>query len=341
MVKAFFLLAAAIIPALVIAQKQTFDVVSYTAPKGWQQQQNVGGLQLSVADQKTGAYAMVVITKATASGASANENFNNDWNRLVKSTVQANSEPAMEAPTKQNDWDVVSGSATYTDGANTGRATLLTATGGSQAFSVILMTNTQQYQKELLAFINSLTLSKPLQAPAADQTVANNAGGSSVVGLWVYYNVESNGFYNGLPVPTGGYSRKEYLFNANGTYVYRQKNWMLYVKDILFVYETGTWAASGNKLTLTPKRGKGGWWTKTSRTSEWGPLNKMSEWKLEPTSYTFGFHYYSGSKENCLVLTSGKETAREGKQENNTLIYNQRALDKSLIDNPPGFKTVF
>ena len=36
------------------AQKQSFDVVSYSTPKGWQQQQNEGGVQLSVADKKTG-----------------------------------------------------------------------------------------------------------------------------------------------------------------------------------------------------------------------------------------------------------------------------------------------
>jgi len=37
------------------------------------------------------------------------------------------------------------------------------------------------------------------------------------------------------------------------------------------------------------------------------------------------------------LLRSPKETQREGKQENNTASYNTRAIDKSLIDNPPGF----
>ncbi|RYD82727.1 MAG: hypothetical protein EOP53_02885, partial [Sphingobacteriales bacterium] len=71
-------------------QKQSFDVVSFTAPKGWQQQQNDGGVQLSVTDKKTGAYAIALITKATGTNAAAVENFNTDWIKLVKASVQVN-----------------------------------------------------------------------------------------------------------------------------------------------------------------------------------------------------------------------------------------------------------
>jgi len=52
-------------------QKQTFDVVSYAVPGGWQQQQKEAFLQLSVMDEKTGAYSIALITKAIASEATA------------------------------------------------------------------------------------------------------------------------------------------------------------------------------------------------------------------------------------------------------------------------------
>lgn len=325
------------------AQKQTFDVVSFVAPKGWQQTQNEGGIQLAVTDKKTGAYALAVITKATASNLSANENFMADWNKLVKKTVQVNDEPAMQQPINENGWDIVSGQANFTDGASNGLATLLTATSNGQMVSVVLMTNTQQYQNDLLALINSLELAKVAPNTNNNQVTTSNANKSSIVGLWVYYTVESNGYYNGFPQVTGGYMRREYAFYPDGTYLYRVKNWMVYMKDILFVYESGTWAVSGNKLTITPKQGKGGWWNKAAsgRTSEWGSPAKTSTWKLEPITYTFDFHYYSGTNETSLVLTSSKQTEREGKQENNESIYSPRAFDKTLIDNPPGLKTGF
>lgn len=94
----------------VLAQKQIFDVVSYTAPKGWQQQQIEGGVQLSVTDNKTGVYAIALITKAAASNAAANENFTTGWNKLIKGSVQVNTEPTMLEPAKENEWDIISAS---------------------------------------------------------------------------------------------------------------------------------------------------------------------------------------------------------------------------------------
>ncbi|MGC4100007.1 lipocalin-like domain-containing protein [Ferruginibacter sp.] len=327
------------------AQKQTFDVVSYTMPKGWQQQQNEGGIQLSASDKKTGGYAIAIITKAVASTASPSENFNNDWTRLVKSTVQVNGEPAMQAPEKENGWDIVSGSAGYIDGANKGTATLITATSGGQSVSVVMVTNTQQYQNELLAFINSLELPKVTEKTNATIPATNNTN-SSIVGLWVRYNVESNGYSNGFPVVTGGYFRREYFFYADGTYLFRVKDWGVFMADILFVYETGTWKVNGNQLTLTPRQGRGEWWGKAAsgKTNEWGSRKKASDYKLETVTYNFDFHYYSGSKETVLVLSTNKATQRDatGKAEqNNKWEYSPRAFDKSLIDNPPGVTTGF
>ncbi|HWC52342.1 MAG TPA: hypothetical protein VG676_02070, partial [Chitinophagaceae bacterium] len=196
-----------------LAQKQSFDVVSFSAPKSWQQQQNEGGMQLSVTDKKSGAYAIAIITKATASDATANENFTTDWIRLVKSTVQVNAAPTMQDPYTENGWNIVSGNANYTDGANKGIATLLTATGDGKTVSVVLMTNTQQYETDLLAFLNSLELAQVTANSGSNKTTANNAKNSAVVGLWTDYILETTGYsINGMPQYTAGYLRKEYNF---------------------------------------------------------------------------------------------------------------------------------
>ncbi|MES2418144.1 MAG: hypothetical protein V4541_08135 [Bacteroidota bacterium] len=71
----------------VFAQKQTFDVVSFSIPQGWQQQQNEGGMQLSVTDKNSGGYDIAVITKAIVSDKDANVNFMNQWTSLVKTAV--------------------------------------------------------------------------------------------------------------------------------------------------------------------------------------------------------------------------------------------------------------
>ncbi len=327
------------------AQKQSFDVVSFTAPKDWQQQQNEGGMQLSVTDKKTGGYAIAVITKATNTVAAANENFNNNWTRLVKSSVQVNEEPAMQQPTQENGWDVISGNANYTEGSKKGMATLLTATGGNQTVSVILMTNTQQFQNELLALLNSLELSKIASTSGNIKipSTASSTIGASIVGLWTDYILETTGYYiNNMPQYTSGYLRKEYAFNANGTYVFRNKQWLTKAPDITFLYETGTYTINGNQLTITPENGKGGFWGKKSSTKDWGPLIKLSDYKLEKTVYTVEM-INDPTYGNSLVIKPTKPTQRDGGKFNapNDPIefhYKLRTME-SLIDNPPGFKT--
>lgn len=325
-----------------LAQKQTYDIVSYTVPKGWQTQQVDGGVQLFITDAKTNGYAIAIVTKAMASTGSAKDDFTSQWKSLLVNTVSSITEPTKQDPVQDGGWEIHSGNGNYVDGAVKGLATLMTATGNNQTTAVVLMTNTQQYQNDLLAFINSLELKKFQQqnnvtSNTNSTTVKTNyPNPSSLVGLWVYYRSETSGFMNGTPMYSGGYFRNEYAFNADGTYLYRSKNWSATIKDILFVYETGTWKVNGNSLTITPSRGKGEWWSKapSGRTSEWGKLVKSSTWRLEAVTYSFELKNFS---ETTLLLRSPNETQREGSQENNTASYTTRTMDNSLIDNPPGF----
>lgn len=326
----------------VFAQKQTFDVVSYSIPAKWQKVQNEGGVQLSVSDKKTGAYALAIITKATASDAPANENFSTDWSRLVKAAVQVDDGPTMLAPTTENGWDIVSGNANYTDGGKKGKATLLTATGGGKMVSVVLMTNTQNYQDELLAFLNSLELAK---IERHEKVNTGQPDKSSVVGLWCDYVLETTGYsINGMQQYTAGYLRKEYSFYPDGTYLFRNKQWLTKAPDITFIYETGTYSVQHNQIILTPKNGKAGFWGKTASSKEWGPPKKTSDYKLEKTTYTFEI-LIDPTYGNSIVLKPTNPTQRSGGQFNAAndpyeFHYRFRSLE-SLIDNPPGVKTGF
>lgn len=78
---------ALLIAAFAFAQKQTYDIVSYTLPRGWQSQQVDGGVQLFVTDNKTGDYAIAIVTKGMASTGSVEEDFNSQWKSLLVKTV--------------------------------------------------------------------------------------------------------------------------------------------------------------------------------------------------------------------------------------------------------------
>ncbi|MGJ7029590.1 hypothetical protein [Niabella hirudinis] len=325
----------------VYAQKQTFDVISYTLPKGWQQKEVNGGRQLAITDGKTGEYAMALLIKSIASNALANDNFTNYWNTMVRAAVTISEEPAMQAPVNENGWDIVSGSAGYTDGSNKGVATLLSATGGGQTAALVAMTNTNKYQPDLLKLINSLELSKAAQTETGNSGSAttNTVNNTSISGLWTSYVIEKNAYQQ----VTAGYLRKEYLFKTDGTYIFRLKNWLVLNKDIIFIYETGTYSVNGHQLTIIPNKGRGEFWSKakSGKTDEWGGLVKSTDYKPEKVTYTIEL-IEDPTYGNSLVLKPGRPTERDGGKFNAPgdpyeFHYSFRKPE-SLIDNPPGFK---
>ncbi|MFD2581428.1 hypothetical protein ACFSR6_02930 [Pedobacter vanadiisoli] len=319
--------------SLVKAQKNevNFDVISYTMPEGWQRQENDGGLQLSVADKKSGAYAMVVITRASASTVSANENFNYNWDKLVKKTVQVNSAPAMSSPGNENGWEIISGGADYTSGRTSGTVTLMTATGGGKAVSVVLMTNTKQYQNDLTAFLNSLKLTTAISGLNSIATSSKSAD-IDFAGTWI--NRSSS---NGLG--TSGYIENEYIFNANGSYFFYAKIFNQSINNLILKKEKGTFEVSGKQLTLIPVSSVTEGWSRKNDIDEFGKLLSSQKNVLEKVSYQFTKHYFSGIQEWNLVLQASKPTKRDGPFSSNTTFnnawyYAQPSVNKPAIKLP-------
>lgn len=173
------------------AQKQAFDVLNYTIPKGWDKTAMEEGIQLSAKNDGKGNYATAIILRSVTSSGSANENFSNSWEKLVKSSVSVSGEPTMQAPAAEKGWDIISGQANYTEGANKGWVTLITATGNGKTTSVVVLTNTDKYQKQVLDFIGSLDLnetataqnSNAKQVPAKNYTTG--AGSKNIYSITV------------------------------------------------------------------------------------------------------------------------------------------------------------
>lgn len=325
------------------AQNKTFDIVNFTPPKGWTE--NLGGGNISYSRIDGGSWAQIAIYQHNTSSGNIQTDFDKEWNELIASGKTISS-PEKTKPETSDSWTVMSGSGIWQyNGANV--ASILTVYSNKNVcISVLCNTTAQPYLKDYQSLIGSLDIDAGKANNSSNQANSNsnnNSNNSSIVGMWVFYTTESNGMYNGFPQLTGGYMRREYVFNNDGTYVFRAKDWMVNVKDILFVYETGTYSISGNQLTIKPQKGKGEWWGKVfTNTKAWGKLVEASKnYKLENTTYTFDFRQYGG--ENTLILKSAKPTARDGKDNDKPgaqqeYRYSTRDINKSLIDNPPGFR---
>ncbi len=324
------------------AQKQTYDVVNFSIPNGWDKTELPNGMQLSTKDDGYGNYAAAVIIRSVATTASATENFNNSWQALVKGTVKVNGNPTMLEPGKDKGWDIVSGQAKFTDGSNKGLVTLITATGNGKMANVVIMANTNKYQEDILAFVNSLELNENATSTQTENTPASesNIGQSSIAGSWSYGISETQ-----FGTMTNGYSTRQYTFKNDGTYLYRYKVFSSTMNVLLFQYESGKYSLNGNQLTMTPLSGSNEEWSQNqNHPDQWGKLLKTSKRKLEKITYTFTLHYFSGIDETDLILQTSEPTEREGPFGSMQDYPNGWAFKPCnpnftpLIENPPGFK---
>lgn len=316
--------------------QEKFDAVTFTAPKGWQKSVETNAIQFT--KQNGNQIAIMMLFKSIPTAKDSKTTFDTSWNSIVKELLTKVDAPKMQPAIDKNGWTIESGVAIGEKDGEKVAAMLLSATGGGKVVNLLVLFNSEVFQPEVERFVSSIDLKKitsSIDVPTKQSGTINN----SIVGLWGSYLNETSGYINGMPQYTAGYFRREYLFKADGTYLFKVKNWSVLQRDILFITETGTWAVNGNKLAISPKQGKGEWWSKAAsgRTTEWGSFVKLSEFKPEAVTYTFELRYFEGQKETHLLLESGKSTERDGTGSNNSFSwsYSPRALDKSLIDNPP------
>lgn len=335
----------AMLTANLFAQQQTFDIVSYNAPKDWSEKKGEGNISYSRIDGAS--WAQIAIYQHRNCEGDIQTDFDKDWNELVASnkTIDA---PEKTEPKTTDGWTVMSGSGVWKYN-NANVATILTVYSNNKICVAVLCNATAQpylkNYKDLIASVDidassvSNTNTSTNNEPKSNSNT--NTSHSSIVGLWTNYILETTGYnVGGMPQYTAGYLRKEYQFNANGTYTFRNKQWLTKAADITFLYETGTYTVNGNQLTIIPAIGKGGFWAKTNSSKEWGKLKKYMDYKLEKTTYTFEI-INDPTYGNGIILKPGKPTNRDGGKFNAPndpyeFRYSYRNKE-SAIDNPPGF----
>jgi len=315
------------------AQKKTYDIATFTAPVGWTEKQDEGGISYSKIDGAS--WAQIAIYQHRTSDGDINTDFDKDWNELVAAnkTIAA---PEKTKAQKEKSWTVMSGSGVWQyNGANV--ASILTVyTNNKICIAILCNATAQPYLKEYKDLIGLLNLNANNIPRAANTATSTDKNTNAVVGLWCDNTLETTGNYvNGFPQYTAGYMRSEYAFYADGTYLFRRKNWQTTMKEILFVYETGTYSVNGNQLTISPKQGKGGWWSKQGQRADlWGSFLKASDYKMEKKIYSFEIKYFSGSNNYSLIIKPNNSNKPQDETS-----FSKYEDGKSIIDNPPGLKT--
>ena len=151
------------------AQKlETFDIVSFKTPRGWQKQASQNAVQLGVDGGATGGTCLITMFKALPGKSDAKANFKSAWQTIVKATVNVSGNPQMQPPLSKNGWTGESGGAPYRAGGKQGLVVLVTLTGQSKMVNILILTDTDKFANKIDGFIDSIVLpqvKKPVVVP--------------------------------------------------------------------------------------------------------------------------------------------------------------------------------
>ena len=151
---------------------ETFDIATFQSPKGWKKQARQDSVQFSTEDKASGAYCLITLLKSLPGPGNSKENFDTGWQTLVKGAVNVAAAPQMFPSNNPEDWALEGGFAPFEKSGEKGVAVLVTASGYGKMVNAMILTNTQAYEQEITAFLESFSFKKP----AAEVSPVKSAG---------------------------------------------------------------------------------------------------------------------------------------------------------------------
>ena len=143
------------------AQKpETFDIISFKTPKGWQKEASKNAVQLGIDDAASGGTCLITMFKPLPGSSDSKVNFESAWETIVKETVSVSGKPQMQSPMSENGWTAESGLAQYESDGRKGIVLLVTLSGQDKMVNILILTNTDKFQQAISDFLESVDLPK-------------------------------------------------------------------------------------------------------------------------------------------------------------------------------------
>ena len=291
---------------------ETFDIATYRVPAGWQKRIDQNSALIATEDRSDATFCLITVIKSLPSLDTPKKSFAASWLTVVKESVTVAAAPQMLPEENKGGWQALSGFSPFEKNGEKGIVVLLNISGYGKMMNVLILTNTQKYESNITAFLESINLKTPETNTSQQSAPQRNEVGTTldVIGSW---GASASG-QSSYEVSHGlsGYVKKQYTFFPNGTYEFLLKTFTYASDKLIFGKETGTYQLSGNSLTISPQKSVIQAWSKRDNTDKWGRLLSSQNKALEKTTYQVTKHYFSGIQEWQLVLQASKPTERDG-----------------------------
>jgi hypothetical protein len=144
-----------------IAAQTTYDVFTYTEPKGYKKETKTGAITYTKTDAKAGTYCIISLYAQSPSRGDIKKDFENDWQELVAAPLGVTAAPQKDNGDEITGWKTYSGGANFEFGGGTSMVLLTTAKKDNANVSMIVVTNAQSFLADADIFFDKLKLGKP------------------------------------------------------------------------------------------------------------------------------------------------------------------------------------
>ena len=144
-----------------IAQKETFDIISYNIPKGWKKEVKEAVASFSYTNKKDSSWCSIGIYKSIDSKGSIELDFESEWDQLVTKTYNITDTNQVNEIQEAEGWKIKSGAGKFTFRNKPAAIILTTFSGYGKCVSIIASTANQRYLKDIQDLVASVNLNKP------------------------------------------------------------------------------------------------------------------------------------------------------------------------------------
>ncbi len=187
----FLLLAISTLP--LIAQRETFEQGSYAPPKGWQQEVKKNTYtSYTYINKKTKAYCRLYIMLSIETKGSIDKDFANEWQTLVLNQYKIADTAQVTDPITENGWLIKKGKAHFTFNNVKSTAMLTTWSGHNRTFSILALTNSNEYFSSIQIFLESLELKSPTDSNVGIQPAIVSGNAATLNTKFAFTTTNSN-----------------------------------------------------------------------------------------------------------------------------------------------------
>ena len=167
MKKILVFIIVSLIPVMILAQSESYDIFNITSQPGWSRSEFKDNIQFTL--QKDNAWAVVGFYRSTPTTGSVESDFQADWNDLVGKNYTISGEISASL-NNAGGWQMITGAATGTMQGQTVAVILITFSGTTSR-STILMTSNDPDNKlgtDISAFMGEMSVKSASEAQTSE-----------------------------------------------------------------------------------------------------------------------------------------------------------------------------